>query len=120
MKARFWIAKSDSQWLKMEAETLDTISFGGILVRLAKGSNLEMEQGRVDAGLCMPKRFLIRATARVALFKVYRTEIEYTLSDFRRSVAATQAPSLSDPAKFYILPDPGSGLVQFVRKVHDR
>jgi hypothetical protein len=85
MKARFWIAKKDSQWLKMEAETLDTIAFGGILVRLAKGSTLWAEQGRVDPGLCLPKRFVIRATARVALFKVVRTEIEYTFGDFRRS-----------------------------------
>jgi hypothetical protein len=89
MKARFWIAKSDSQWLKMEAETLDTISFGGILLRLATGSSLSMEQGRVDAGLCMPTRFTIRATARVALVKVIRTEIEYSLGDYRRSPAAS-------------------------------
>jgi hypothetical protein len=87
MKARFWISKKDSQWLKMEAETLDTIAFGGILIRLAKGSTLSVEQARVDGGLCLPTRFVIRATARVALFKVYRTEIEYTLGDYRRSAA---------------------------------
>jgi len=85
MKARFWIAKKDFQWLKAEAETLDTISFGGILVRLAKGSSLSIEQGRVDDTLCLPKHFVIRASARLALFKFYRTEMEYTLSDFRRS-----------------------------------
>jgi hypothetical protein len=85
MKARFWIAKKDFQWLKLEAETLDTISFGGILIRLAKGSNLSMEQARVDDALCLPNRFVIHASARVALFKFYRTDMEYTLSDFHRS-----------------------------------
>jgi hypothetical protein len=43
-----------------------------------------MEQGRVEDALCLPSRFVIHATARVALFKVYRTDMEYTLSDFRR------------------------------------
>jgi hypothetical protein len=94
MKARFWIAKKDFQWLKMEAETLDTITFGGILVRLAKGSNLEMEQGRVDEEICLPKHFVIRASARVALFKLYKTDIEYTLSDFRKS--AVEGPKAGE------------------------
>lgn len=91
MKARFWIAKKDFQWLKADAETLDTITFGGILIRLAKGSTLSMEQGRVEDALCLPKRFVIHASARVALFKVYRTDVEYTLSDFRRSGAEAQS-----------------------------
>jgi hypothetical protein len=90
MKARFWIAKKDFQWLKMDAQTLDTISFGGILIRLAKGSNLEIEQGRVEDALCLPTRFVIHASARVALFKVYRADIEYTLSDFRRAASEPQ------------------------------
>jgi hypothetical protein len=85
MKARFWIAKRDFQWLKMDAETMDTITFGGILVRLAKGSTLTMEQGRVEDDLCLPRHFVIHASARIALIKVVRTDVEYTLSDFRRT-----------------------------------
>lgn len=85
MKARFWIAKRDFACLRMEAETLDTIAIGGILVRLAKGGSLSMEQGRVEGGLCLPKHYAIRASARVALIKVVRTDVEYTLDDFHRS-----------------------------------
>ena len=44
-----------------------------------------MEQLRVEDALCLPKHFTIRASARVALFKVYRTDMDYTLSDYRRS-----------------------------------
>lgn len=87
MKARFWIAKRDFAWLRVEAGTLDTIAIGGILVRLAKGGSLSMEQGRVEDGLCLPKHYAIRASARVALIKVVRTDVEYTLDDFRRSPA---------------------------------
>ena len=87
MKARFWIAKRDCAWLRMEAETLDTIAIGGILVRLAKGGSVSMEQVRVEDGLCLPKGYAIRASARVALVKVVRTDMEYSLGDFRRSPA---------------------------------
>jgi len=87
MKARFWIARRDFQCLRMEAETLDTISIGGILVRLAKGGSLSMEQARVEDGLCLPKRYAIRASVRVALVKVVRSDIEYTLGDYRRPPA---------------------------------
>src|SRR5581483_12287738 len=82
MKARFWISKQDYQWLKMEAETLDTISLGAVVFRLAKGSNLEMEQSRVEDAICLPAHFLVHASARIALVKLYKADIEYTLSDF--------------------------------------
>ncbi len=85
MKARFRIAKRDYQCLKMDAATLDTIAIGGILVRLAKGGSLVMQQARVEEGLCLPKYFAIRAQARVALVKTIRTDLEYTLGDFRRA-----------------------------------
>ena len=91
MKARFWIAKKDFACLEMEAETLDTISIGGILVRLAKGGNLSMAQGRVEDGLCLPKHYAIHASARVALIKVIRTDVDYTLDSFRRSPGAALA-----------------------------
>jgi len=91
MKARFWIAKKDYQWLKMEAQALDTITFGAILVRLAKGSNLEMEQARVEDTICLPAKFVVHASARVALFKVYHADLEYSLSDFRRNAGPGNA-----------------------------
>jgi len=94
MKARFWIAQKDYQWLKIEAQALDTITFGAILVRLAKGSNLEMEQSRVEDSVCLPSKFVVHASARVALFKVYHADLEYTLSDFHRGgTAAWPAPA---------------------------
>ena len=95
MKARFWVARKDYQWLKMDAQALDTITFGAILIRLAKGSSLEMEQGRVDDAVCLPTRFVVHASARVALFKVYHADLEYTLTDFHRS---GQTVSLGTPA----------------------
>jgi hypothetical protein len=97
MKARFWISTKDYQWLKMEAQALDTITFGAILVRLAKGSNLEMEQTHVEDSICLPSKFVVHASARLALFKVYHADLEYTLSDFHRAasplISSSEAPA---------------------------
>ena len=39
VKLHLWIDKNDYQWVKIDIESLDTISFGGFLLRLAKGSS---------------------------------------------------------------------------------
>ena len=43
VKGRFWIAKQDYHWVKAEIETLDTVAIGGFVLRLAKGSRVELE-----------------------------------------------------------------------------
>jgi hypothetical protein len=45
IKGKLWIDKRDNQWIKGEIETLDTISFGGILVRLDKGRPRHVRTG---------------------------------------------------------------------------
>ena len=65
-------------------ETLDTISFGGFLVRLAKGSRLIIEQARVNQEVWLLKSVTLRASARVALIKGVRAEIIITFSDYKK------------------------------------
>ena len=48
IKLRMWIDKKDYQWVRIDIESLDTISFGGFLVRLAKGSKVTIESARVN------------------------------------------------------------------------
>ena len=72
-KGRLWIAKSDYGLAKVEAETLGTISYGGILFRLAKGSRLEIVQERVASDLWLRKRICGRGVGtRAAGFGVAR------------------------------------------------
>ena len=40
MKARFWISKRDYHWIKLEAETLDTFTYGAFLLRIGKGAHI--------------------------------------------------------------------------------
>jgi hypothetical protein len=79
-----WIDKSDYHWAKVEAETLDTISFGGFLIRLAKGGHLTLEQARVNREVWLPKSLTVRASARVALIKGVHAELIMTFSDYKK------------------------------------
>jgi hypothetical protein len=39
VKSELWVDKAEYQWVRLEAETIDTISFGWILARLNPGWN---------------------------------------------------------------------------------
>ena len=84
IKLRLWIDKKDYQWVKVDIESLDTISFGGFLIRLAKGTRLTIESARVNNEVWLPKRAVIKGSVRVALVKVIRGEIVYTFSDYKK------------------------------------
>jgi hypothetical protein len=84
VKARFWIARQDYQCVKMEMESLDTISFGGILVRMAKGAHLEFEQTRVNDEVWLPKRIVLKGAVRIALVKMIRGDISFDYSNYKK------------------------------------
>ena len=71
-------------WIKVDIESLDTISFGGFLFRLAKGSHVTIENARVNNEIWMPKRAAIKGSARIALVKVMRGEMIFTFSDYKK------------------------------------
>ena len=84
MKARFWIDKAEYAWVRLEAETLDTVSLGLFFVRVAKGSRLAMEQTRVNGELWAPKRIAVSGAARIFLFKNLRFQLQQDFSDYKK------------------------------------
>ncbi|MGA3016211.1 MAG: hypothetical protein ABSF62_03760 [Bryobacteraceae bacterium] len=84
VKMRFWIDRQDYHAIKAEIETLDTISWGGILARLAKGDRLTLEETRVNDEVWLPKGIRITGSARVLLVKGFRGEIEISYSNYKR------------------------------------
>ncbi len=84
VKGELWIDKAEYQWVRLEAETIDTISFGLFLVRLSPGSKLIFEQSRVNDEVWMPKREWVRGGARLGLIKKVSMEQEVTWSNFRK------------------------------------
>ena len=76
--------KRDFQWARVDLETLDTVSFGGLLFRLSKGSRLVMEQTRVNNEVWLPKLIDLYAAARVLLIKGYRRHYILTYTDYKK------------------------------------
>lgn len=90
-KLRFniWIDKADTQWVKIDAECIDTISWGLFLARLHKGSTMEIEQTRVNDEVWLPRHFGLKMDAKVVLFKNLDMEIDVTFRDYKKFVAET-------------------------------
>lgn len=84
LRPKLWIDKVGYQWLKLEADVIDTITWGGFLLRLHSGSHIELEQNLVNNEVWLPLHVHISFDARVALFKAIRLEIDAKFSDYRK------------------------------------
>ena len=84
VKGRFWITKQGFQTVKVEFETLDTISWKGIVARVAKGTKVDVELTHVNNEVWLPKRILVSGSARVLLIKGYTGQLDLTYSGFRK------------------------------------
>jgi hypothetical protein len=95
VQAKMWIDKAEYQWVRLEAETTATISFGLFIVRLNPGAKLVFEQTRVNDEVWLPKRESVRGAGRLGLVKKLAGEQEVTWNNYRKfqvdsKVVATQ------------------------------
>jgi hypothetical protein len=95
IQAKIWIDKAEYQWVRLEAETTATISFGLFIARLSPGAKLVFEQTRVNDEVWLPKREVVSGAGRVGLVKKIAAEQEVTWNNYRKfqvdsKVVATQ------------------------------
>ncbi len=84
IRGKLWIDQSEYQWVRIEAETTDTISFGLFIARLNPGARLVFEQARVNDEIWLPKREVVRGSARLGLIKRIALEQETTWNNYRK------------------------------------
>jgi hypothetical protein len=84
VKIRAWIDKADLEAMRIEIEPTDTISFGGFLLRLDKGSRIVIEQTPMDGQIWVPRRVSVVAEGRVMLLKSLSREMEYSFTDYEK------------------------------------
>jgi uncharacterized protein YndB with AHSA1/START domain len=84
VKLRLWIDARDLQGARLEIEATDAISFAGVLVRLEKGTRIEVEQVRVNDEVWLPKSVSVSAAARILLVKSLNREMQFTFSDYKK------------------------------------
>ncbi|MBL8219818.1 MAG: hypothetical protein JNL62_11345 [Bryobacterales bacterium] len=95
-RGRMWIDQKEYQWVRMDGEVIDTVSWGVVLARLAKGSRIFFEQVRVNDEVWMPKQVKVNLDARIALLKRYQGDIDLSFQDFRKFQSESRIVSTAE------------------------
>ncbi len=81
---RAWIDQAEKQWVKLDVQCIDTVSVGLFLVRVHQGSNIQIEQLRINDEVWLPRHIALKLDARLALFKGINLEEDVTYRDYRK------------------------------------
>ena len=90
VRGRIWIDKADGQWMKVDIEALDTLSFGLFLARVHPGTHIIVEQTRVNDEVWLPKHVWLKLDAKIALLKNYNLTADITYTDYKKFRADTK------------------------------
>jgi len=86
-----WVSESEYELVRLEAEALQTVSFGlGLFARVHKGSKAAFERRKVDGEEWLPASATYTASARVMMLKVLRVGGISEFSDYRKFAVATE------------------------------
>jgi hypothetical protein len=106
IKGKVWIEKKDYNWVKVEAENFDTISYGLVLARIHPGSHFTLEQTHLNDEVWLPRRFYVNGGMRIALLKNLNGEQEDTFTNYKKFSTTTrilpgfhEVPSDQSPPK---------------------
>jgi hypothetical protein len=88
---KLWIDKEDLGWIKVDGRVLQPFSMGLFLVRVLAGSQITMEQRRVDDGIWMPERVGVRAAAKIFFLRDLVVERVLTYSEYTLAQGAVPA-----------------------------
>jgi hypothetical protein len=106
VKGKLWIDKADLRWARIEAELLDTVTFGWILVRIHKGSRASLTQEVVNQEAWLPRGIWYHVSLRVGLVSLRNVEVDTTYGDYR------PADSQAEPSPGFFFPRPALDLAQ--------
>jgi hypothetical protein len=82
---RAWISESDYEMVRVEAEAIDTVSFGlGMLARVHKGSKASFERRKVNGEAWLPARASYAVSVRVGLLAVLRRGASIEFSNYKK------------------------------------
>jgi hypothetical protein len=95
MRGKIWIEKAGYQWVRLEAQTTGTISFGWVLARLNPGAKLVLQQTRINDEVWLPSRLFLSGAGRVGLLKRIAEDEEVTWSNYRKFRVESKVVSAS-------------------------
>ena len=81
---RVWIDSAETQWVKLECEAIDTVTWGLFLARIHKGSHVSIELVRVNDEVWLPKSVTLKLSARLALVKNMNVVEDVSFRDYKK------------------------------------
>ena len=81
---RVWLDQAEQQWVKLDIQCIDTVSVGLFLLRVHKGSNIQLEQVRVNDEIWLPRHVALKLDTRLALLKGLNIEEDVAFRDYRK------------------------------------
>jgi hypothetical protein len=81
---RVWIDRAENQWVKLDAQCIDTVSFGLFLARIHKGSRIVIDTTRVNDEVWLPRHVAVHVDVRLALLKNFNVEQDISYKDYRK------------------------------------
>jgi hypothetical protein len=90
IKGRMWIEKKNYNWVKVDAQATDTISFGLFLFRIHPDSHFVLEKRLLNNEVWLLRRLDINGGARIALFKNENIRQEDVFSNYKKFVSSVK------------------------------
>jgi hypothetical protein len=70
--------------VRLDAQFIDTVSFGWFVVRLHPGSCVSLKKTRINDEVWLPRHVNVKIEARVALLRNFKEDIEVAYSDYKK------------------------------------
>ncbi len=84
LRGKVWIDQKDYGWVKVQAETLDTISWGLFILRIHKGTQMEFKEVRINDEIWLPSQIQLNGAARFALVAGGNFDLDMTFSNYKK------------------------------------
>jgi hypothetical protein len=81
MKGTLWIEKQHYQWVKVQAEVVQPVTFGGFIAKVSPGTKFTLEQASVGANLWLPKHFSVDVNSSI-LWRQSATSDDETYTNY--------------------------------------
>jgi len=96
IRGKIWIDARENQWVKLDAEVVDTISFGLFLARLHKGTHIVTEQTHVNDEVWLPRHTAVHVDVRLALLKSFNVDVDVTDRDYKKFHAESKIVGMEE------------------------
>jgi hypothetical protein len=93
---RVWIDRAENQWVKLDAQCIDTVSFGLFIARIHKGSRIVIDTTRVNDEVWLPRHVAMHVDVRVALLKNFNVEQDISYKDYKKFHAASRITGMEE------------------------